>query len=60
MIINGYEIGTDKLFSVIDIFSKVNSTNIDEFDNTILNLFSNLEKGFLYEETIYRVKKNDK
>lgn len=60
VIINGYEIGTDKLFSVIDIFSKVNSTNIDEFDNTILNLFSNLEKGFLYEETIYRVKRNDK
>ena len=60
VIINGYEIDNDKLVSVVDIFSKVNKDNIDKLDNKLLSLFDNLEKGFLHEETIYRVKKDVK
>ena len=60
IIINGYEIDNDKLIKIIDIFSKVNKNNVEELDNELLNMFDNLEKGFLYEETIYRVKKDVK
>ena len=50
----------NELMKVIDYFSVSNSTNIDDLENDINELFSNLSKGFLYEETIYRVKKYDK
>ena len=60
VIINGYDIDSDKLLSVIDIFNKVNNKNVNKLDNELLDLFDNLDKGFLYEETIYRVKKNEK
>jgi len=59
VVINGYDID-EKLLDIIDIFNKVNKDNIDELDNTLSQMFDNLEKGFLYEETIYRVKKYDK
>lgn len=59
-IINGYMLNDNELMKVIDYFSVSNSTNIDDLENGINELFSNLSKGFLYEETIYRVKKYDK
>lgn len=31
-----------------------------EMDDVIENMFPNIDKGFLYKETIYRVKKNEK
>lgn len=60
VIINGYDIDSNKLLSVINIFKEVNKKNVDKLDNKLLDLFDNLDKGFLYEETIYRVKKNEK
>ena len=60
VIINGYDIDSNKLLSVINIFKEVNNKNITKLDNKLLKLFNNLDKGFLYEETIYRVKKNEK
>ena len=60
VIINGYDIDSNKLLSVINIFKEINKKNVKEFDNKLLSLFDNLDKGFLYEETIYRVKKNEK
>lgn len=59
-IINGYDIESDKLFCIIDIFNKVNKDNVNELDDKVCKMYNNLEKGFMYEETIYRVKKNDK
>ena len=60
VIINGYDIDSNKLLSVINIFKEINKKNVKEFDNKLLSLFDNLDKVFLYEETIYRVKKNEK
>ena len=60
VIINGYDIDSNRLLSVINIFKEVNNKNITKLDNKLLKLFNNLDKGFLYEETIYRVKKNEK
>lgn len=59
-VINGYMLNDNELMKVIDYFLVSNSTNIDDLENGINELFSNLSKGFLYEETIYRVKKYDK
>ena len=59
-IINGYMLNDNELMKVIDYFLVSNSTNIDDLENGINELFSDLSKGFLYEETIYRVKKYDK
>lgn len=58
VLINGYEIETDKLLNVVNIFSKVNKDNINVLDKEIMIMFDNLEKGFLHEETIYRVKRD--
>lgn len=60
IIINGYMLNADELIRVIDCFSIVNDTNIDNIETEFNKLFNNLSKGFLYEETIYRVKKYDK
>lgn len=58
VLINGYEIETDKLLNVVNIFSKANKDNINVLDKEIMIMFDNLEKGFLHEETIYRVKRD--
>jgi collagenase-like PrtC family protease len=58
VLINGYDIETDKLLNVVNIFSKVNKDNINVLDKEIMIMFDNLEKGFLHEETIYRVKRD--
>ena len=58
VLINGYELETNKLINVIDIFSKVNDDNINVLEKELLIMFDNLEKGFLHEETIYRVKRD--
>ena len=57
VIINGFDIDDTSLDKVIDSFINVNNSNVEELDKDIQNLFPNLEKGFLYEETIYKVKK---
>ena len=58
VLINGYELETNKLANVIDIFSKVNNDNINVLEKELLIMFDNLEKGFLHEETIYKVKRD--
>lgn len=53
--LNSYRIPNEKFIEVTKLFynKEYESTKIDE-------LFSNTDKGFLYKETIYRVKKNEK
>lgn len=53
--LNSYRIPKDKFIEVAKLFSArdYNSNKIDE-------MFVNTDKGFLYKETIYRVKKNEK
>lgn len=60
VLINGYQINSEKLFKVIDMFNTVNNDNITEYEKELSILFNNLKKGFLYEKSIYKVKKNDK
>ena len=60
IVLNAYKIDTKDMLDVIDIYSSVNNDNIEVLENRLTNIFNNLSKGFLYEETIYRVKKYDK
>lgn len=48
--LNSFNIESEKFMKVVDIF-------INEKDYEIEKLFDNIDKGFLYKETIYKVKK---
>ena len=51
--LNSFNIDDDKFVEVLNVFKNKNLNNMEE-------MFNNLDKGFLYKETIYRVKKDDK
>lgn len=55
---NGFLIDDDKLKQVLTKFRQVNEKNKKQVEKEIDELFSNVDRGFLYKETIYRVKKN--
>lgn len=53
--LNSYRIPTEQFIEVAKLFS-----SRDYKSNKIDEMFINVDKGFLYKETIYRVKKNEK
>ena len=57
VVLNSYNI--DNFEYVIDLFNSVNENNKNEYYNKIKDMYGNVDKGFLYKETVYRVKKND-
>ena len=60
IILNSFNIELDKFIDIINMFKTVNKDNIDEYNNKINNMFTNVDYGFLNTKTIYRVKKNEK
>ena len=54
--INSFNIDDEKIKDVLKIYQNVNDDNVCECNNKINNMFHNLDKGFLYKETIYKVK----
>ena len=60
IILNSFNIDLDKFINIIDMFKIVNKDNVDEYNDKINNMFTNVDEGFLNTKTIYRVKKNDK
>lgn len=60
IVLNSFNIELDKFISVIDMFKNVNKDNIEDYNNKINSLFTNIDNGFLNTKTIYRVKKNEK
>ena len=60
IVLNSFNIELDKFISVIDMFKNVNSTNIEEYNEKLNNMFTNIDNGFLNTKTIYKVKKNEK
>jgi collagenase-like PrtC family protease len=58
--ISGFSIPLEKLKVVIQCFQTVTEENAQEKKEKIESLFSNTGTGFLYKETIYQVKKNEK
>ena len=60
IVLNSFGIELDKFISVIEMFKTVNKDNVEEYNDKINNMFTNVDNGFLNTKTIYRVKKNDK
>lgn len=56
IVLNSFLIDEDKFSKVLDIFNKVNNDNVEQLDSELNDLFSNLGKGFFYNETVYKVK----
>jgi len=56
IVLNSFLIDEDKFNKVIDIFNSVTLENIDNKENELNEMFSNLKKGFFYEDTVYKVK----
>ena len=60
IVLNSFHVELDNFINVIEMFKTVNEDNIEEYNNKINNMFTNIDNGFLNTKTIYRVKKNDK
>lgn len=56
IVLNSFMIDEDKFSKVLDIFNTVDKNNIDEKESELCNMFDNLDKGFFYKGTIYKVK----
>lgn len=59
VVLNSFNI-TDSLFTeVVNLFTNVTKKNVKEYSSKINSMFSNVDKGFFYKETVYKVKNNE-
>ena len=49
-------IDDEKIKKVLSLYKDVDANNKDEYNEKLKKMFCNLDKGFLYKETIYKVK----
>lgn len=59
IILNSYKIDEEKFIEVVDMFNSVDSNNISKYTEEIDSMFDNVDRGFLYTETVYKVKCNE-
>ena len=57
-LLNSFNIDDDKFIKVLDIVNNIDD-NLESYEQ-INKMFDNVDTGFLYRETIAKVKKNDK
>ena len=55
--LNSFNIDSLKFRKIIKMFKTANKNNVKTYDEEINKMFNNVDKGFLYKETIYKVKK---
>ena len=60
IVLNSFQVELDKFMSVTQMFKTINKDNVEEYNDKINNMFTNVDNGFLNTKTIYRVKRNDK
>lgn len=60
VLLSGFLIDKEKYRRIIELFNTVTLENKESYEKEIEFMFSNTSKGFLYKETIYQVKKNEK
>ena len=58
--LNNFNIDEKTFLKVVSNFKKLNSKNLEKIKAELNQLITNTSKGFLYTETIYKVKKNEK
>lgn len=56
IILNSYNIDEDCFEIVVELFNNVNDKNKEEYKKIISNMFEKTDSGFLYKETVYKVK----
>lgn len=56
VLLNSFNIDNNDFIEVCKLFKNVNKNNINEYNTKIKEMFNNTDKGFLYKETIYKVK----
>lgn len=59
IVLNSYGIDEEQFSKVIDLFNSVDNSNIENYIKEIDNMFNNTDRGFLYTETVYKVKSNE-
>lgn len=59
VVLNSYMVNDNDFETVIDLFNSVNNENKSTYYEQIKDMFKNVDKGFLFKETVYRVKNND-
>ena len=60
ILIDSFNISSNKFLEVLRIINSINDINVNESYEHINSLFDNTDTGFLYKETVARVKKNEK
>lgn len=60
ILLSGFQLETTEFKKVLEMFSTVTKENKGLYKAKLEKMFSNLSQGFLYKETIYQVKKNEK
>lgn len=60
VLLNSFNIDKEKFADVLKTIKKINGDNVIKSYEHINSLFSNIDDGFLYKETIAKVKKNEK
>lgn len=58
--LNSFNIDNNKFKEVLECFREINENNKKQLNEKLNKMFDNIDKGFLYKETIYRVKKDEK
>ncbi|HHW69389.1 MAG TPA: hypothetical protein GX747_03545 [Tenericutes bacterium] len=56
ILLNSFNIEAEKFIEVCKLFKNVDKNNVSEYNIRIKEMFNNTDKGFLYKETIYKVK----
>lgn len=59
ILLNSFNIDDEKFKVVVSMFKEATMENAEELDKQISSMFDNVDKGFLYTETIYKVKRNE-
>ena len=59
-LVNSFNIDSSKFMDILRILSHINRDNVYASYAHINSMFSNIDSGFLYQETVMRVKKNEK
>ena len=59
VILNSFQIDDDSFTKIVELFAEVDITNVEQYSKIIGEMCPNWDKGFLYKETVYKVKNNE-
>lgn len=59
VVLNSFDVADSLFTEVVNLFTNVTKDNVKSYNNKIDEMFDNIDKGFLYKETVYKVKNNE-